>query len=132
LPSNDFLLQQTLRAFAGEFEREQLAQVQLTDTSATSVYSPATATRAIVTAILLVNTGSADATISVFHDDDGTTYNNTTIIWKGNVDAANNPPIYTVMLEGSFGMADASGNLAVQSDQAGGDITVTVYGIETP
>jgi len=106
---------------------KQLGQAAGT-TSAVSIYNTGTtpAVTTIVTTILIVNTGSTDRVYSIYHDDDGTTYNTTTVIYQGTILGNETEEILTkvFMTEGG-----ASANLAVKQD-VGTDLNFTVYGVE--
>ena len=104
---------------------KQLGQVMPTDTTATSIYSPAADTVTIIKAITVCNTDSSAHAFRLFHDDDGTTYDTTTALYYDVSVAANTTKEITL----SINMNDASGNLAFRSDSAN-NLTCTVYGLE--
>ena len=107
------------------YQEKQLGQSRNNDTNAHSVYSPAADVTAIITTIVLANTSSASATVRVFIDDDGTTYDQTTAIAYDILIAAGASEI----IMGFFPMHDSSGNLAYQEGTANA-ITITVFGTE--
>lgn len=101
---------------------QQLAQHIEYSTSAVSVYSPG-ANETVQVFVKISNISPENVKCSVFHDDNGTTYNETTAI------------IYEMMIQPGaileldhIYMNDSTGNLAVQSDTSGA-LNVTVYGI---
>jgi len=107
------------------FQEKQLGQRRDNDTSAHSVYSPGASTTAVIKTITLMNTTSTDATIRLFIDDDGTTYDQSTAILYDVIIDANS----LLQLDGFYPMNDASGNLAYQQGTANA-ITITVFGAE--
>ena len=91
-------------------QEKQLGQARENSTSAVSVYSPAASATAIIKNIMVTNTSAASATVSIFVDDNGTTYDESTaIMWAGVVDVGK-----TVTLDSFIAMNDATGNLAYQ------------------
>jgi len=107
------------------YQEKQLGQKRDNDTATHSVYSPAANVTAIVTTIVLANTSSSSATVRVFIDDDGTTYNQTTAIAYDILIAAGASEI----IMGFFPMNDSAGNLAYQQGTANA-ITITAFGTE--
>lgn len=104
---------------------KQLGQLRPANTTAASLYSPGASTDAVVKAIVICNTSGADATARVFHDDDGTTYNETTALaWDLVI-----PADSIVVLELFVAMSDDTGNVAVRTD-TGNALTFTAYGSE--
>jgi hypothetical protein len=59
---------------------KQLGQRRDGDTDTHSIYSPAANVVGIVKTIVIANTTGSDATVSVFIDDDGTTYDQSTAL----------------------------------------------------
>jgi len=104
---------------------KQLGQTRPASTTAASVYSPAASTQAIIKTIVIAETLGGAAAYSVFFDDDGTTYDETTAIAFGVAIAANT----TVTLSGFYAMNDSTGNLAVKTD-TNDALTFTVFGAE--
>lgn len=100
----------------------QLAQHRENSTSAVSVYSPA-ANQTVQVFVKIANVTEDDAECSVFHDDNGTTYDATTALLSD----VNICPGSFIELDHIF-MSDETGNLAVQSSVANA-LNVTVYGI---
>jgi len=113
------------------FERKQLGQLRPSDTTVASVYSPGTDVVAQIWAIVVCNTSGGTATYQVFHDEDGTTYDETTALFF-NVDLAMKlSAVLTFGINdaGGIWMNDSTGNLAVQTG-TGNALTFTVYGEE--
>lgn len=103
-----------------------LGQLRPADTNAASLYSPASpAKRAIVRTIIVANNTGSAATFRIFHDNDGTTYDQSTALYYGKSVAAND----THKIETYIVMDDTSGNLAVRTGTANA-LTFTAYGAE--
>ena len=104
----------------------QLGQLRPANTTAASLYSPASG-ETQVTALHISNTSAAAATFRVFHDDDGTTYDETTALyWDVTVAAGD---AVTITWDKGLYMNDATGNLAVRTSVADA-LTFTLYGLE--
>jgi hypothetical protein len=107
------------------FQEKQLGQVRPANTTAVSIYSPATSTTGIIKNIVICNTSAAAAKARLFLDDDGATYDETTaLFWDVQIDVES-----TIQLDGHWGMNNSSGNLAVRTDIASA-LTFTVHGVE--
>ena len=106
-----------------DFPEVQLFQSRPADTNAVSVHSPNGKTK--VTRIFVCNTSGAGSSFRLFHDEDGTTYDETTALhWNTAVGADT-----TVVVADEVDMNNASGNLAVRSANANA-LTFTGYGYE--
>lgn len=106
------------------FQEKQLAQVRENSTNAVSVYSPSSGTTVIVK-VVICNTSGAAATARLFHDGDGTTYDESTALaWDVPID-----PTLPLILDGPFNMNNTSGNFAYRSSVANA-LTITLYGAE--
>lgn len=116
----DLFVQRT----AGQTTQRQLAQSQPTVTTAASLYSPGNGVQGIVKKIIICNSSGADAAFDLFHDDNGTTYDGTTQLYKDNTVTAG----LTRVLDDEL-YVDSSGNIAVASD-ATAALTFTAYGEE--
>jgi len=103
---------------------QQLGQARENSTNAVTVYSPGASEEVIVKQIIVVNTSAAAATVRIFHDDNGTTYDETTAIaWNVPI------PAGSVWDRGiTICLDDATGNLAYRSSVANA-LTITVYGV---
>lgn len=107
-----------------------LAQTRPSGTSAVSVYSPNSGDKAIIKQIIICNTTGSAAAFSIYLDEDGTTYNETTALYFAhNINANDTIPIVFAEEEGWLPMNDAAGNLAVQTD-TGSALTFTIIGEE--
>jgi len=106
-------------------QEKQLGQARENSTSAVSVYSPAAGVTAIISSIRICNNTGSARTFSLFVDDDGTTYDESTAIYFGAALTANQ----TLAIDGFMAMNNSSGNLAYSSSFANG-VTITVFGAE--
>lgn len=109
-----------------DIQGQQLAQSRPTNTTATSVYSPPGAgisTR--VFNVVVCNTTGSSAAFRIFHDDNGTTYDETTaLFWDVSLDANS-----SVQLDCDWWLFNPDGNLAIRTD-TGSALTFTFYGAE--
>lgn len=106
------------------YQEKQLAQSRENSTTAVSVYSPTSGT-SIIKNIIVTNTSGAPADLRLFLDDDGTTYDESTVLaWDVTIAAGS---IFT--LDGHMGMNNTSGNLAYRSSVANA-LTITVFGVD--
>lgn len=100
-----------------------LGQLRPANTNNASIYSPDD--YAVIDRIIVCNQGGITPKFRIFLDDDGTTYDETTVLyWDISLDVDQ-----TVEIEGPFYMANSAGNLAVRTDTAN-DVTFTVFGRE--
>lgn len=102
----------------------QLGQSRPADTVSVSLYSPADGVVATIEKLVVVNTG-ASATFDVYHDEDGTTYDQSTALYYGSAITANG----TLMLDLGLYMNSLSGNLAVRTTVSSA-LTFSLYGTE--
>lgn len=107
------------------YQEKQLGQRRDNDTSTHSVYSPAAGVTAIIAMIMLANTSSRSAEVSVYIDDDGTTYDESTCIAPNILI----PRGATEDIRGFFPMNNKDGNLAYKQGTANA-ITITAFGVE--
>ena len=105
------------------WQEKQLAQAEVPNT-ATSIYGGPSSGLAIIKQIVVSNHESAAGTISIWHDDDGTTYNDTTNLCEDVPVPGNYPLIWDV-----FWPIDSAGNIAVKADAAS-KMTITLYGVD--
>jgi hypothetical protein len=104
---------------------KQLGQLRPANTTAASIYSPSADVPWVAKTVIACNTSAAVAKARVFHDDDGSTYDETTaIVWDMEVNAGESAIIDIFMAGGN-----ASGNVAVRTDTADA-LTFTLYGAE--
>jgi len=104
---------------------KQLGQARPGDTNAVSIYSPGSSTQAIIKNIVIANTSGSAATFRIFHDDDGSTFDETTALFWDIAIAANT----SVSIDSAVLMDDNTGNLAVRTS-INDALTFTVYGAE--
>ena len=100
----------------------QLAQSRESSTNAVSIYSPS-AGEIVQIFLKIANTTAATVAVRVFHDEDGSTYDeSTTIAWDVDIEPGQFLEIDKIFME------TAAGNLAYRSATANA-LTATVYGI---
>lgn len=104
----------------------QLAQSRLGDTTAAAIY---TAPRnAELTKIFVCNTTGSAATFRLFHDNDGTTYDQTTALYYDYSVAANTTLIVSSDMMGGGISIFAGGKIAFREGTADA-LTITLYGV---
>lgn len=109
----------------GDLAYKQLGQARENSTNAVSVYSPAADTETIFSVIVIANTSGAIATVRMFLDNDGTTYDETTTnAWDVNIPAGS-----VWDREVTFTMNNSAGNFAYRSSVANA-LTITIWGTE--
>ena len=106
-------------------QEKQLGQLRPANTTAASLYSPASGVTTIIKAIIVCNTSGSAATFRIFLDDDGTTYNQTTALFYDVALAADT----TIQIDTYYAMNDNSGNLAVRTN-TNNAITFSCFGAE--
>lgn len=104
---------------ANPFQEGQLAQ-QVGTASAVSMLTAAADTTYLIKNIRATNNTGAPVDIFIYHDTDGTTYDNTTLIFVGTLQDKQ------VFTDDSFFSDDGenTGNIAI----LGNGITFTIYG----
>ena len=107
------------------FQEKQLGQARENSTNAVSVYSPDTEVTGIIKFITIANTSGSDATVRMFVDDDGSTYDETTSIAWDIIIPADSVWDRQVFIP----MDNASGNFAYRSSVANA-LTITLFGAE--
>jgi len=108
----------------------QLGQNAPAGTSAVSIYSMGAAGSAVITGVSITNIGSAVARASLYHDDDGTTYDDTTILVNKKAIPVGKTRFIPAN-EFKMGTNDTAGNWAIKTD-VGSALQFTLYGIEMP
>tara|TARA_R100001244_G_C5146944_1_gene128945 strand:+ start:120 stop:494 length:375 start_codon:yes stop_codon:yes gene_type:complete len=101
----------------------QLGQLRPANTTAVSIFSPRAKVLVKITAIIITNLDTNPHAYRLFHDDNGTTYNETTALAWDTTIIAND----TMSLVVGIWMSDLNGNLAIRTDSAN-NINFTVYG----
>lgn len=104
----------------------QLAQNRPSGTTAVSAFTATLRTE--ITAIWIVNTTSAAAKYSLFHDDDGSTFDQTTALAYAAVIPGNSTVMITADQLGGGISVSPDGQLGIQTDTANA-LTFTVYGV---
>lgn len=108
---------------------KQLAQVRPSGTSAVNAFKKGARSKIIITSILVANTTNGSVNYSIYLDNNGTTYDQTTALFYAVALAANS----TVLIEFYNGLAidgsTAQGNMAVQTSSSQA-LTFTITGIE--
>ena len=103
---------------------KQLGQAVAT-TTATSIYSPGSGVEAVIKQITACNTSQSSVTLSIYRDDNGTTYDTTTAVKYLQAIPARSTEKWDVY----YCMNDSTGNLAIEAG-ASDSISVTLDGIE--
>lgn len=103
----------------------QLGQLRPADTTAAAVYTKVQDATVWLDQLFICNTTASSADFRVFHDDDGTTYNETTALFFDEALAANT----TRVLDLKMYMSTASGTIGVRTD-TNSALTFTLYGEE--
>jgi len=103
----------------------QLAQIRVSASASTAV---TTTLRTEVTRIFVCNTSSSIATFSIYHDEDGTTYDETTALFFGATIEANTTVdiISDTLGAGIMMMRGASLGINSDTDNA---LTFSIYGV---
>lgn len=109
---------------ADDFEIYRLlAQARPAGTTAVSGYAKPTKKLITVTHIVVVNTTGASANCSLFFDDDGTTYDQTTALVYAMPIGANGTTIFEI----PFTMETDGGNIGIQTG-TGSALTFNIFG----
>jgi len=111
-------------------QERQLGQLRPGTTTATSIFSPAASTTTFIKVIVVCNTSNSSAKYSIYQDDDGTTYDESTALFFEQL-IVGKKTILIEFLGPGMAMKNSAGNLAVQTDTinaltftvSGGDIT---------
>jgi len=101
---------------------KQLGQAVAT-TTATSIYSPAAAGDTVIKQITVCNTTTNIVTLSLYRDDNGTTYDTTTAVKYQQDIGAKTTELWDVY----YCMNDSNGNFAIEAG-ASNSLTVTLDG----
>jgi len=101
----------------------QLAQERVSGTTAVSIFSPSKRDRYTITSILIANTTASSVDFSLFHDEDGSTYDETTALFY-DIPLSGN---CTFLYETDIYMNDPAGNLGARTATSLA-LTFTVYG----
>lgn len=104
----------------------QLGQLRPANTTAASLFTPEEAKQYKIYLIIITNVGAGAAKASIFHDVDGTTYDQTTALMYEKSISPGSSPIELEYRHGISGY-EAAGNLGVQTDTANA-LNFTCYG----
>jgi hypothetical protein len=108
--------------------RAQLGQLRPANTTAASIYTPGTGRRGVITSLIVCNVTAGAVTFRVFHDDNGTTYDETSaLVFDVALPAATTIELGTNVAAG-WAVAP-TGNFAVRTSSASA-INFTAYGYE--
>lgn len=111
----------------GKGDKQQLAQLRPSVESAVSLYTPASGIIAEVHCLFVTNTTAGGITFRFFHDDDGTTFDQSTaLIWNSTVVVG---AFTTLTFDTPIYLLNDAGNLGVRTSVANG-LTFTLYGQE--
>lgn len=107
------------------FQETQLAQGEIAN-SATSIFSPSVeGTTYIIKQIVICNHEASADTFGLWLDEDGTTYDDTNVLFEDIPIAANS----SIILDLFWPMRNRSGNLAAKAATVS-TLTITVFGAE--
>lgn len=107
----------------GDFDSKQLAQARPTDTNTATLYNPTILTN--INTIIVSNTTGTAATYSIFWDNDGSTYDQSTALFYQVSLDANATDI--IEFYRPLTMIDPAGNIGIQSGTSSA-ITYSLYG----
>lgn len=104
---------------------KQLAQARPSSTTAVSLFSPISPKQYRLQRIFVANVGTGNVSFYLFHDENGTTYDETTAIaWEVTLARGQ---FYTEEL--NIDMLDSAGNFGIKTSAAN-DLNFTLYGDE--
>jgi len=106
-------------------QEKQLGQLRPSNTTVTSIYSPAAGVTGIIKTVYVCNTTIGIVTFQICVDDNGTTYDESTALFWDVTIAANT----TLELDTFIPLSNSAGNIAVRSSLANA-ITFTLFGAE--
>lgn len=104
-------------------QEKQLGQARENSTNAVSVYSPGASETAVIKSVVLCNNTSAPLDFSIFCDDDGTTYDESTALFFEEPLPAKS----TLQIDTYWPMNNSAGNIAYQSSVANA-LSITLFG----
>lgn len=107
---------------------KQLGQLRPLSTDPESIYSPPANIRTDIKAILICNVTSSPSEWSLYHDEDGSIYDQNSSLFLDQPIAAKTTVLIEIAGEG-FSMNNSSGNFAVQTNIIG-SVNFTLYGSE--
>lgn len=104
----------------------QLAQLRPGDTANATAYTAVIDTE--VTKIVICNTTGSPVAARVFHDDDGTTFDQTTALYYDKSVPANDTIVLEAATLGAGVQVQIGGSIGVRS-ATGSALTFTIYGV---
>lgn len=104
----------------------QLAQSRPSGTTAAAIYTPSR--KAEILYINICNSTGSAATFQLYHDDDGTTYDQSTALYYNKSVAANDTITINANMLGGGLPVNVGGNIAFQTG-TGSALTITLYGV---
>ena len=104
----------------------QLAQTRPANTSTATAYTAKKQTE--VTRFVICNTTGTASTFSLYHDDDGSTYDQTTALVYSASIAANTTQFIDFFGAGSGIFVTANGTIGIQSGTSSA-LTFSIYGV---
>jgi len=106
-------------------QEKQLGQLRPANTSAASIYAPPASTTGIVSRVEIQNVTASGVSFSIYHDDNGTTYDEESVIYLSSPILANGH----VSIDAHWSASSTSSHLAVKTSTASA-LTFTFYGVE--
>lgn len=107
------------------FQEKLLGQARENSTSAVTVYTLPARTTAVVKNMTVCNQTGSVATVRIFLDDDGTTYDQSTALFYDLELQANETLSFTSFM----GMSTAGGSIGYSNGTANA-VTITIFGAE--
>jgi|TARA_R110000824_G_scaffold14736_1_gene62532 hypothetical protein len=104
----------------------QLAQVRPANTNAATVYTSGRSVE--ITKIILCETSGSSCTFRIFHDNDGTTYDQTTALYYDVALAANTTLVISTEVLGAGLSVYKTGAIGFRTSVANTP-TITIYGV---
>ncbi len=102
---------------------KQLQQLRPNSTNPEAFFSPEAGEEVILHNIVICNTSGAAAKYSLFHDADGSTYDeNTALVWEATIAGGT-----TISFDEKLLMDDENGNIGIQTDTSDA-LTFTAHG----
>lgn len=104
---------------------KQIAQTQLGTTDATSLIQAASGQEICIKSVRVANTSAGNVAVTLYHDDDGSTYNDTTTVLPQTT-----IPALKILTDGgdmTYFLNNTSGNFAAKASVIDA-LTITLYG----
>jgi len=104
----------------------QLAQVRLASATASTVFTAVLRTE--LTRVQIVNVTAANETFRLYHDDDGTTYDESTALYWDEAISGNRALQVDIAIEDGGILIDRGGSIGFRPN-TNNALTVTIYGV---